>query len=39
MYLDDLSSEEVPNLELSTGIPIVYDIDDKGKVTGSVILN
>lgn len=38
MYLDRLSKEEVPNLELATGIPIVYDIDEEKKVIDKVIL-
>ncbi|MBE9167390.1 2,3-bisphosphoglycerate-dependent phosphoglycerate mutase [Pleurocapsales cyanobacterium LEGE 06147] len=39
MYLDNLSPEEVPQLELKTGIPIVYDIDSEGQVTAKVILD
>ncbi len=38
MYLDNLSPEEVTQLELKTGVPIVYDIDQEGKVTDKVIL-
>ncbi|MBO3461580.1 2,3-bisphosphoglycerate-dependent phosphoglycerate mutase [Aetokthonos hydrillicola Thurmond2011] len=38
MYLDHLSQEEVPNLELATGIPIVYDIDEGGKFTKKTVL-
>lgn len=30
MHLDHLSPDEVPNLELQTGIPIVYDISEQG---------
>jgi 2,3-bisphosphoglycerate-dependent phosphoglycerate mutase len=39
MYLDNLSPEEVPLLELKTGIPIVYSIDSEGQVTTKVILD
>ena len=39
MYLDNLSSKEVPKLELKTGVPIVYEIDREGKVTDKVILD
>ena len=37
--LENLSEEEIVKVELGTGIPIVYDIDSKGQVTGKVILN
>lgn len=39
MVLDRLSEEEVPNLELATGIPIIYDIDSEGNVTDKVTLD
>jgi 2,3-bisphosphoglycerate-dependent phosphoglycerate mutase len=39
MYLDDLSPEEVPKLELKTGIPIIYDIDPEGLVIEKIILD
>ena len=32
MELDDLSTEEVPGLELATGVPVVYDLDEDGHV-------
>jgi 2,3-bisphosphoglycerate-dependent phosphoglycerate mutase len=38
MDLDNLSEEEVPQLELATGIPIVYDLHEEGKVTNKVTL-
>lgn len=38
MGLDNLSEEEVPKLELNTGIPIVYDLNEEGKVVGKQIL-
>ena len=39
MYLDNLSPEEVPKLELKTGVPIVYEIDAEGKATDKTILD
>lgn len=39
MVLDDLNEQEVPNLNLATGIPLVYDIDADGKVVGKEILD
>ena len=30
-YLDNLSDEEVMNLEIPTGVPLVYEIDDNLK--------
>ena len=38
-YLEDLSGEEIVKVELGTAIPIVYDINSSGQVTGKVILN
>jgi len=38
MYLDRLSREEVLELNLGTGVPIVYEIDAEGKVQGKWIL-
>ncbi len=37
--LENLSEEEIVNVELGTAIPIVYDIDSNGQVTDKVILN
>lgn len=39
MDLDHLSTEEVPNLELNTGIPIVYNLNEEGKVVEKEILD
>jgi 2,3-bisphosphoglycerate-dependent phosphoglycerate mutase len=39
MTLDGLSEEEVPNLELSTGVPIVYQLDAEGRVMDKAILD
>lgn len=39
MHLDNLSPEEVPHLELATGIPIVYEIDAEANITDKVILD
>lgn len=38
-HLENLSEAEIVNVELGTGIPIVYDIDCQGQVTDKVILN
>jgi 2,3-bisphosphoglycerate-dependent phosphoglycerate mutase len=38
-YLEDLSEEEIVKVELGTAIPIVYDINSSGQITGKVILN
>lgn len=38
MELENISEEDIPNLELGTGVPIVYDVDESGKVTNKVIL-
>jgi 2,3-bisphosphoglycerate-dependent phosphoglycerate mutase len=38
MLLDNLSEKEVIELNLATGVPIVYDIDKKGAVTNKNIL-
>ncbi|MBV6626430.1 MAG: 2,3-bisphosphoglycerate-dependent phosphoglycerate mutase [Rivularia sp. (in: Bacteria)] len=38
MELDKLKPEEVPNLELATGQPIVYDLDESGNVVNKLIL-
>ncbi len=38
MQLDGLTPEEVPHLELDTGVPIVYDFDEMGKVAHKTVL-
>lgn len=38
MHLDRLTPDEVVDLELATGIPIVYDINREGTVTDKVTL-
>jgi len=38
MELDKLEPEQVPNLELATGQPIVYDVDEKGNVSNKSVL-
>lgn len=38
MQLDQLEPDEVPGLELVTGVPIVYDMTAEGKVIGKVVL-
>ncbi|MBF1999553.1 MAG: 2,3-bisphosphoglycerate-dependent phosphoglycerate mutase [Synechococcales cyanobacterium M58_A2018_015] len=39
MKLENLSPEEVPRLELATGVPIVYDLDAKGAILKKTILD
>ena len=38
MDLDNLSPEEVPKLELATGVPIVYELDSQAKVINKILL-
>ncbi|MBF2051124.1 MAG: 2,3-bisphosphoglycerate-dependent phosphoglycerate mutase [Elainella sp. C42_A2020_010] len=38
MDLDQISETEIPLLELATGIPIIYEIDQKGNVVSKEIL-
>ncbi|MEL6385486.1 MAG: 2,3-bisphosphoglycerate-dependent phosphoglycerate mutase [Cyanobacteria bacterium J06626_18] len=38
MYLDNLSSEEIPNLNLKTGVPIVYTLSAQEQVLDKEIL-
>ncbi len=37
MELDDLATDEVPGLELATGVPVVYDIAEDGTVQGKEV--
>lgn len=37
-YLENLSEEEIVNVELGTAIPIIYDIDATGQIADKVIL-
>ncbi|MGC9504791.1 2,3-bisphosphoglycerate-dependent phosphoglycerate mutase [Baaleninema sp.] len=39
MRLDQLSPEEVPGLELATGIPVLYDVDAEGNVSNKTVLH
>ncbi|MBW3561260.1 MAG: 2,3-bisphosphoglycerate-dependent phosphoglycerate mutase [Actinobacteria bacterium] len=39
MQLDELSEEEVPGLELPTGVPLVYEMTDDGDVTDKRVLD
>ncbi|KAM3091684.1 2,3-bisphosphoglycerate-dependent phosphoglycerate mutase [Phormidesmis sp. 146-35] len=39
MILDNLNSQTIANLELMTGVPIVYDLDEAAKVTDKIVLN
>lgn len=38
-HLENLSEEEIVNVELGTAIPIIYDIDGHGQITHKIILN
>ncbi len=38
MYLDKMTKEQILELNIPTGTPLVYDIDDKGTVLGSKYL-
>lgn len=38
MELENISEADIPNLELATGVPLVYKIDAEGKVTDKKIL-
>ena len=33
MYLENMTKEQVLNFEIPTGLPIIYSIDEEGKVT------
>ena len=39
MELEQLTPEEVTQVEFITGVPIVYDLDAEGKVLSKKILN
>ena len=39
MYLENLETQQIPHLEILTGIPIVYDINSQGEVIHKLILN
>ena len=38
MHLDNLSRDEVTQLNIPTGVPIVYEIDDAGEVSAKEVL-
>lgn len=38
-YLEGISDEEIPNLEIATGEPIIYDIDEHLRIAGKKILS
>lgn len=38
MHLDQLTKEQVSELNLGTGVPVVYELDEQGKVKGKQIL-
>lgn len=37
-YLEDISDEDIPNLEIATGEPIIYDIDEKLHISNKKVL-
>jgi len=39
MKLDKLTKEQVINLEIPTGVPLVYEINEKGKIVSKKILH
>lgn len=39
MYLEQISEAKIPLLELSTGVPIVYELDSEGKVLSKQVLD
>jgi 2,3-bisphosphoglycerate-dependent phosphoglycerate mutase len=39
MQLDRLTGEQVLEVELATGVPLLYELDETGKVLGKTILN
>ncbi|GAB4147949.1 MAG: 2,3-bisphosphoglycerate-dependent phosphoglycerate mutase [Cyanobacteria bacterium J069] len=39
MKLDQMTGEEVAQLELGTAVPIVYDINEQGNVTHKIVLD
>ncbi len=38
MELENISEEDIPNLELGTGVPLVYEMDESGKVMDKKVL-
>ena len=38
MDLDKLTKEQVLELNIDTGVPLVYDLDERGRVTGKKVL-
>lgn len=38
-HLEDLSEGAIVNIEVGTGIPIIYDLDANGQVTDKVSLH
>ncbi len=39
MWLEKLAPEEVLKLELETGVPIVYELDDEGRIVNKEVLH
>ena len=38
-YIEDISDDDIINLEMATGEPVVYDFNDKLEVQGKTKLN
>jgi 2,3-bisphosphoglycerate-dependent phosphoglycerate mutase len=38
MYLDDISEQDIPNLNIPTGIPLIYELDDNLAATNHYYL-
>ncbi len=38
MYVENISKEEIPNLEIPTGVPILYTFDDQMRMTEKKLL-
>ncbi len=39
MHIENLSKDEIPQLELATGVPVIYDVNSKGDITSKVVLD
>ena len=38
-YLDKISNEDIPGVEIPTGVPLVYELDDDLKPTKNYYLD
>lgn len=39
MFLENLSGEEILKREIATGVPLIYELDESGRVVSSEVLN